>query len=477
MSYRDLREFLARLEAEGELARVKARVGLEYEVGAVCRKVLDARGPALLFERPGDSAFPLATDLLATRRRVALALETEPSKLISEWIKRTAQPLRPTIVSTGPCKENILKGDEVDLFRFPIPVWNAMDGGPFITLGIHISRDPETGEYNAAVYRNHVHDHRTMGILAAPYRHISQQRAKALARGEPFPVAVVIGVDPSVVLAAVSTLPLGTDELSLAGALRGDPLELVLCETIPLYVPAHAEIVLEGEIPPETIHDEGPFGEFTGYYGVEGWRPVIQIKAITHRHGAIHRASYEGKPPQETNVLAAVCGEGEIVRNVSLPGIQALHVTEGGCGAFNAVVSVQKRFEGYGKMVGMAVMGTWAGWAVKNLIVVDEDIDPYNWTEVEWALATRVQPHRDVEIIKESTGVSLDPSLPLDDRLSGRPLTSKMIIDATRHDAKEFEVVCGPHKEAAEKVAREWAKYGVSLPYERSDCRTKGDIT
>ncbi|MDP2936726.1 MAG: UbiD family decarboxylase [Dehalococcoidia bacterium] len=464
MAYRDLRAFLHRLEAEGELARVKAGVALEYEVGAICRKTLDARGPALLFEKAGDSAFPLATDLLASRRRMALALETEPSELIREWGVRTAQPIHPTIVSTGPCKENILKGDDVDLFRFPIPVWNALDGGPFITLAIHISKDPETGEYNAAVYRSHVHDRRTLGIAAAPYRHISQHRAKALARGEPFPVAIVLGVDPSILISSVSPFPFGVDELAMAGALREEPLELVACETIPLYVPAHAEIVLECEMPPDVLHDEGPFGEFTGYYGIENRRPVLQIKAITHRHGAIHQASYEGKPPQETNVLQAVSIEGEILKYVSLPGIKAINVTEGGCGAFNAVVSIQKRFEGYGKMMGMAVLGTWGGRLMKNVTVVDEDIDPYNPTEVEWALATRVQPHRDVEIIKEVTGIHLDPSLPLHERLTGHSRTSKMIIDATRHDAKEFEIVCSPEKGAVEKVEREWAKYGIRLP-------------
>ncbi len=464
MPYRDLRQFLARLENEGELARVRTRVDLEYEVGALCRKVLDARGPALLFEKAGDCAFPLTTDLLATRKRMALALETEPSRLMEEWIDRTAHPIRPTIVSTGPCKENVVMGDDVDLFRFPIPVWNALDGGPFITLAIHISQDSETGEYNAAVYRSHVHDRRTLGIAAAPYRHISQHRAKALARGEPFPVAIVLGVDPSILIASVAPFAFGVDELAMAGALRGEPLEMVRCETIPLYVPAHAEIVLEGEMPPDVLHKEGPFGEFTGYYGIDNQRPVIRIKAITYRNGAIHQASYEGRPPQETNMLQAISIEGETLKTVSLPGIRGINITEGGCGAFNAVVSVQKRFEGYGKMVAMAVLGTWSGRFMKTVIVVDEDIDPYNWTEVEWALATRVQPHRDVEIIKEVTGIHLDPSLPLHERLTGHSRTSKMIIDATRYDAKEFETVCSPEKGAVEKVEREWARYGITLP-------------
>ena len=463
MAYQNLREFISRLEAEGELARVKTQVDLKYEVGAICRKVLDARGPALFFERAGDSAFPLATDLLGSRRRLALALETEPSKVVADIMERTDHPKRPTVVSTGPCKENVLKGDEVDLFRFPMPVWNALDGGPYVTLPIHITRDPETGEYNAAVYRCQVHDRRTLGILAGPYRHISQHRAKALARGEPFPVAIAIGVDPSLLMAATTPYNIGVDELAMAGALRGEPLELVPCETIPLLAPAQAEIVLEGEIPPDVLQEEGPFGEFTGYYGPANQRPVIRIKAITHRNGAIHQASYEGRPPQETNVMAVVSKEAEITKQVSLPGIRAIHVTEGGCAAFTAVVSIRKNFEGYGKMAGHAVLGSWAARLIKLVIVVDDDIDPYNWTEVEWALATRVQPHRDVEIVQETLGTVLDPSVRLADRLSGAARTSKMIIDATRYDAKEFEQVCSPQKEAVEKMKRDWSKYGITL--------------
>lgn len=463
MPYRDLREFLSRLEAEGELARVKVQVGLEYEVGAICRKVLDGRGPALLFEDPGGSAHSLATDLLATRRRVALALETDPSKLTQEWIARTAHPLRPTIVSTGPCKENILKGDGVDLFRFPIPIWNALDAAPFITLGIHISRDPATGEYNAAVYRSQVHDRCTLGVTAAPFRHLAQHRASALARKESFPLAIAIGVDPSILIASVAPFPFGVDELAMAGALRGEPIELVECETVPLHVPAHAEIILEGEIPSDVLREEGPFGEFTGYYGVATPKPVFQIRAITYRDGAVHQASYEGRPPQETNILQAISIEGEMIKSISLPGIRAVHITEGGCGGFNAVVSIQKRFEGYGKMVAMAALGTWGGRLIKTIIVVDEDIDPHNWTEVEWALATRVQPHRDVEIIRDVLGIVLDPSLPLVERVTGHSRTSKMIIDATKHDAQEFETVCSPEGEAVEKVARDWAKYGIPL--------------
>ncbi len=461
MPYKDLRAFLARLEQEGHLARVQVEVDTRFEVGAICRKVLNAFGPALLFERPKGHSIPLLTNALGTRERYALALETTTDKLHEEWVRRTAHPIPPIVVKNGPCKENILLGDDVDLSRLPIPVWNALDGGAYITFPCHISKDPETGERNCGMYRTMVHDRRTVGILAAPFRHIMLQRAKN--PDEPFPVAIALGLDPAIHIATVAPFPQGTDEMSMAGALRGEPVELTPCETIPLEVPAQAEVVLEGVIPPGVLREEGLFGEFTGYYGLHGPKPVIEIKAMTFRNNAIHQAVYEGRPPNEDSVMLSVPLESELVRLVPLPGLKRVHLGVGGCGAFNAVASIEKRFEGHGKMMGMAILGAWAGRQIKHLIIVDEDIDPSDPTQVEWALATRVQPHRDVEIIKETLGINLDPSLPKLERTTGHARTSKIIIDATRYDASEFEIPCLPQEEAAARVERDWDKYGITL--------------
>ena len=457
MAYRDLREFLNRLEAEGELTRVRAEVDLKYEIGAICRKVLDQRGPALFFENP-SSTIPLVANIVATRRRYAMALETTPEELHREWTERTGKPLPPVTVKDGPCKERIYKGGDVDLFRFPIPVWNGLDGGPYITFPCHISKDPDTGIRNAAMYRAQVHNRNTIGILGAPYRHIMQHARK---QSGPLPVAIALGCDPAIHIASVASFPFGTDELAMAGALRKEPVEVVPCETIPLEAPARAEIVLEGEIFLNEKQMEGYFGEFTGYYGLRIERPVIKIKAITHRNNPYYLASYEGKPPQETNYLMGIPTEAEIHRLVSIPGIKKVHVTDGGCGAFNCIVSIEKKFEGYGKMMAMAVMGTWGARFIKNLIIVDEDIDPFNWNDVEWALATRVQPDRDVEIIKAVTGVILDPSLSEHERATGHSRTSKMIIDATKYDADRFEIACLPKKDVLDRVMKEWEKYGI----------------
>lgn len=452
----DLRGFLATLREAGELATVSAPVALEQEVGAICFENLGRRGPGLLFERPGASPFSLAVDLLATRRRYALALGVKAEELSAEWNRRAREPLSPVIVEEGACQERVLTGGDIDLTKLPVPVWNKSDGGPFLTLSCHISRDPVTGVRNVGVYRNQVHDRDTLGILMEPYAHLRLQIAKA--PGKPFPVAIALGGDPVVLMTATAPIPFGIDELGIAGALRGKPLELVKCRTVPLEVPATAEIVIEGEILTNEAREEGPFGEFTGYYGgTRAPRPTIRVKAITHRERPILHGTYEGKPPSGSAMLVAVPREAELMRQIALPGVKQVHMSPGGGGAFHAVVSVEKPYEGFGKHVGLAVLGATAGRSVKRVIIVDADVDPFDPVAVEWAIATRVQAHRNIDIIKEMPGVILDPSMP--NRLPR--LTSKMIIDATRYDAKEFPAVCLPTREAMEKAEREWVRYGV----------------
>lgn len=457
----DLRSYLALLEAEGELARVRVPVSLNQEVGAICLRNLRNGGPGLLFERPGSSDIPLAVDLLASRRRYGLALGVEPGELAAEWNRRASHPLPPIIVEKGACQENVRLGDSVDLTQLPVPIWNEHDGGPYLTLSCHITKDPVTGVRNVGLYRNQLHDRDTLGILAGQYTHLGLQQRKA--PGRPFPVAIVIGADPAVLMTAPSPIPFGSDELAVAGALRGKALELVPCRTIPLEVPTSAEIVIEGEILPDTLLEEGPFGEFTGYYGgLRMPRPVIRVKAITHRDNPILQATYEGRQPNESGFLTAVPREAELMRQIALPGVKKVHVTVPAGGSLHAVISVEKSYEGFGKYVGLAALGTQPGRYLKQVIVVDADVDPFDPVAVEWAIATRVQAHRNVEILKEVTGIFLDPSLPREEQV-GPARTSKMIIDATRYDAKSFPPVCLPASEAMEKVEREWERYGIRL--------------
>lgn len=455
----DLRSYLEVLEEAGELARVSTPVALNQEVGAICFRNLQKQGPGLLFERPGGSDIPLAVDLLGSRRRYALALGTEPELLATEWNRRVARLLPPVVVARGACQEHVLQGGDIDLTRLPAPIWNALDGGPYLTLSCHITRDPTTGVGNVGLYRNQVHGPATLGILAAPYTHLSLQRRSV--PNEPFPVALALGPDPVVVMAATAPLPFGTDELAVAGALRERPLEVVRCVSVPLEVPASAEIVIEGYIMPNTLVDEGPFGEFTGFYGgPREPRPIIDVRAVTHRDRPFLQATYEGRPPHESAILTGVPREAELIRQIQLPGIKRVHVTTAGGGALHAIIAVDKPYEGFGKAVGMAVLGTHPGRFVKQVIVVDDDIDPFDATAVEWAIATRVQPHRDVEILQAIPGIILDPSLPESEQhATGR--TSKMIVDATRYDARSFAPVCLPAPDMVERVDRDWEKYGI----------------
>jgi UbiD family decarboxylase len=464
MAYADLREFLKRLEAEGELSRVSAEVDLEHELGAVCYHSTSMGGPALLFERLRGHDLPVAANLLGTRSRMALALDADPENLIDEWRARVKRGIPPVSVSEGPCQENVLTGDDVDLTgTLPIPVFNDLDAGPYITAGCHVSVGDDVATRNVGVYRNQVHGPRTLGISAPPYRHLRLHQEEFAKQGRALPVAIAIGADPTLFLAAISSVPQGVDELAVAGALRGEPVELVPCVTIPIEVPAHAEIVLECEMPVGGLRDEGPYGEFTGYYASVKPRPLLEVKAITYRNDAVHHAVYIGKPPNESSFINHIMNSATIAEQVTLPGLRALHMTEGGSGFFTAVASIDKPFEGYAKMMALAILGAWPARPIKQLIIVDSDIDPYNPVEVDWAIASRVQPDRDVEILSGLTGAVLDPSLPEHERTSGSARTSKIIIDATRYDASRYKPAVFPRPNVYEQVVENWDRYGIKL--------------
>jgi 2,5-furandicarboxylate decarboxylase 1 len=461
-AYDGLRQFLELLEQDGDLARVTAPVALDQELAAVCVYNLRATGPALLFERPGDHNMPVLTNLLSTRRRYARAMDCGLHEVHQRWNAAAANPLPPVLVDrAAPCQEVVLTGDDVDVTGLPAPRWNALDGGRYLTLSLHVSRDPRTGTRNVGVYRNQVHDKDTLGLLAGPFAHIMLQRRHD--PDGPFPVALVMGPDPRLVMAASTPLPFGVDEMAMAGALRGKPLELVRCKTVPLEVPADAELVIEGEVRPAPgdRREEGPFGEYTGHYaGPRSPRPTIHVTAITRRHDAILNLAYQGAPPHETEVLTAVGKEAELLRSVTLPGVKSVYLTAAGCGALHLVVSVEKLYEGYGKMVGMAFLSTPASRSIKRVVVVDDDIDPFDSLAVEWAIATRVQAHRDVEILTEMPSTSIDPSLPAAEQ-TRTARGSKMIIDATRYDARNYPAICLPADEAMARVEHEWDRYGI----------------
>ena len=446
MGFTGLREFIDLLDREGELARVRVPVDLDQELGAVCVTSLRGRGPALLFERPGGKDMPIFINALASRKRYALAMQCDQQDVHREWNRRVSRPLPPVPVDSGPCQEVILQGDDINILDLPAPRLNNLDGGAFLTLCCHHTRDPVAGFRNVGIYRNQVHGPRTLGILSGPYTNFMLQHRKAPA--EPFPIAIAIGVDPRLVMAASCPFPFGVDELAMAGALRGQPFEVVNCKTVPLQVPADAELVLEGFLKPDEKQEEGPFGEFTGHYGgLKMPRPTIHLTALTRRKSPILHLAYQGAPPHETDVLTAVGKESEILRNITLAGRQIgpshrgrLRRFSRGGGHRQALRGLRQ--DGWVGNIRLAARGRH----IKQVTVVDDDVDPFDPAAVEWAVATRVQPHRDIEIMSGLTGIFLDPSLPKEEQ-EGPARTSKILIDATRYDAKDFARVCLPARD------------------------------
>lgn len=476
MPFRDLREFIERLRSEGELAEIPAEVDWRYETGGIVRKNLDLKGPALLFKNIKDYSTSLFTCGVSTYARVSLALDLPPheplERIISEFRKRIKKPIKPQKAMTGPCKENILAGDKVDLLRFPVPLWQTGDGGRYIgTWHGVITKDPETGWTNAGMYRIMIHDERTLGILIARDQHIGLHYEKYRIMKRPMPMAIVIGVDPVLPLTFLTPFPANMSEYDYAGGLRGEALELVKCEMVDLEVPASAEIVIEGEIPPDERRMEGPFGEWTGHYGGKpGPRPVIHVQCTTHRNDPIFRGSLEGKPVNEdhicTSVALSALSHNFLEETLGISGIRGVHFPAPSGGWGMAIVSLNQRYPGHSRTAAHALLGCKMGAFLKNVILVDEDIDPFHLDEVWWAMFSRLQASSGVTILKRGKTAFMDPSqIP---ELQG--FGDTLIIEAVKPyewqprpewGNKRFPPTAYPSKEIMETVEKRWNELGI----------------
>ena len=469
MAYQDLRGFISSLEEEGLLRRVKEQVDWNLEVGAIMQKVFDARGPAILFENVKDSPHPLLSGAMCTYRRYALGVGSEGDlrSILSKALHAIDNPILPVRVERGSCQENVLTGKDIDLYRFPTPLWHELDGGRFIgTLGLVVTRDPDTGKRNVGIYRQQIIGKGETGLLATQQMGTMFQKYRAL--GEPMPIATAIGVAPEVLAAAVFHAPYGQDELAIAGGLCSAPVPLVKCRTVDLEVPATAEIVLEGivEVDASRWKDEGPFGEFPGYYGgVKMPRPVVRLTAVTHRNDPILQGTLEGMPPNESSTLRTVghtVGAWKNLLALGIPGVKEVHVTEMGCANFQVVVSMDRQY--YGGNARQVIQGLWAtNTNAKWVIVVDDDIDIFDQGQVEWALSTRVQPHRDVIITSDSEpGIELDPSIHPSKRAYPVSQSSRIGIDATmQYKGFEFPPKARQNDELMNKVEKKWLGKGL----------------
>jgi UbiD family decarboxylase len=432
----DFRDFLARLKAAGDLIEVEEELDLAYDLGALCRVLSDADGPAAMvrnFKGPRFRASALAVNLYGPRRRIAAAFGVSEEKLLAFVAERIRDRLPPERISShAPCQEVVLQGDEANLEEWPIPLWNIGDGGPYLTAGLSIARHPEFG-LNIAHHRGQIYGRREIGVCMAPDHHLRLATDEARTQGRRVEAAIVNGVRPSITIAAASDFAHGDYELNVAGALEGRPIQTVRCKTVDIEVPADSEIVIEGYYDGET-RQEGPFVEFTGYQTPIITSPVFKVTAITHRKAPIFHGVFAGKPPCETNTLWRELEEAEAFATLrrKFPMLKAVHRPPQIGRDFVGILQVDPKRRRAG-MVNTLLAATSAVMPrLKFVIAVDDDIDLYNLTEVMWAVATRCDPETDVQTIHQTMTSWLDPA-------SGG-LTGKMLIDATKKEGFRGEI-------------------------------------
>lgn len=418
---RTLRAWLRHLQATERLATARPGVSLQFELAAIAKRLDGVK--AVLFPRPGGHAMPVIAGLVGQRAWIAEALGVEQAALHGAYRRAAEQPLpwREVGRAEAPCQH--AERRELDVRKLlPIPVHNEHDSSPYITAGLVIARNPTTGVQNVSINRIQVNAPRRMATLMLP-RHLFAFYRDAEKRNEPLPVAVVIGVDPLTLLASQAIAPIDTDELEIAGALHGEPLRVVKCLTNDVRVPAHAEIVIEGHIPPGVREAEGPFGEFPRYYSPQEQREVIEIDCVTHRAEPLYHTIVPAG--MEHLLLGGIPREATILAHLqrSFPNITDVHLAAGGTCRYHLYVQLRKQREGEAKNVIMAAFG--AHYDVKQVIVVDTDVDVHDPEQVEWAVATRFQADRDLVVVSHALGSILDPS-------SDRGVSAKMGLDATR---------------------------------------------
>lgn len=495
MPYASLREFITKLEDEGRLHRVTHPVSTNLEMTEIQTRLLAEGGPAVLFENVVNehgekSDMPVLVNLFGTVERVAWGMDREPGELreVGETLAFLRQPeppagfkeamgmlpivktvmsMKPKTVSKAACQEVVLTGDDIDLAKLPIQTCWPGEPAPLITWPLVVTQGPDpkgdkTDGFNLGIYRMQVLDKNKTIMRWLKHRGGAQHHAKwKKDHSEPLPVAVVIGADPGTILAAVTPVPDTLSEYQFAGLLRGKKVELVDCKTIPLKVPAEAEIILEGHVSLEDYADEGPYGDHTGYYNSVERFPVFTISAITMRKKPIYLSTFTGRPPDEPSVL------GEALNEVFIPLIQQQfpEITDfwlppEGCSYRIAVISMKKAYPGHAKRV---MLGAWSYLRqfmyTKWLIVVDDDINARDWKDVMWAVSTKMDPARDITVIENTPIDYLDFASP------EPSLGSKIGLDATDKWEPETHREWGEEirmeQDVVDKVSDMWSDLGL----------------
>lgn len=477
MKYQDLRDFIAQLEAQGELKRIAQEVDPYLEMTEICDRTLRAGGPALLFENPRGYDMPVLANLFGTPKRVALGMgqqdvsalreigellaflkEPEPPKGMKDaWQKlpvfKQVMNMGPKTVRSAPWQHTVMEGDAVDLHRIPVQTCWPGDAGPLITWPLVITKGPEKERQNLGIYRQQViaKNRLIMRWLSHRGGALDFRDWQQAHPGEPFPVAVALGADPATILGAVTPVPDTLSEYAFAGLLRGSKTELVRAGLSELQIPASAEIVMEGFIYPDDMAPEGPFGDHTGYYNEVDHFPVFTVERVSYRRDAMYHSTYTGRPPDEPAVLGVALNEVFIpILKKQFPEIVDFYLPPEGCSYRLAVVTMKKQYPGHAKRV---MMGVWSFLRqfmyTKFVIVTDDDVNARDWQDVIWAMTTRMDPARDTTLVENTPIDYLDFASPV----SG--LGSKMGLDATNKWPGETQREWGqPITQDAEVVKR-----------------------
>ncbi|MEW6425041.1 MAG: phenylphosphate carboxylase subunit beta [Bacillota bacterium] len=471
---KNLRDWLSKCEAEGELKRVKVQVDWNLELSHVAKLNEEKKGPALLFENVKDYNMPVLTSAMTTEKRLAITLgmplDYSMCRMAREWVKLTTKGLiKPQLVDTGPVTEVVVEEQDVDLLRdFPVPMIYPKDGGRFIGTAVYlITRDLETGWVNLGTYRMMVHDRNHTGVQIIKGKHADMHFKQYQKACKLMPAAAVIGCDPLHFLVSSTLVAAQTDEYDVIGALRGEPVEVFKSDLTGLPLPAHAEIILEGFIDPNDLREEGPFGEYTGYYsgkkGEEWPKQVLQVKRILRRKEPVFWVTTVGKPITDTHMIQSLNRTATLwtdLETMRVPGIRSVFIPPQTAGRFWGIVSLKTMYPGHSIHAAMAAHASSTGhYGMKGVIVVDEDIPADDLDRVWWALSVRYDPGRSTEIIKRARSTPLDPALPI----TARDIGSKIILDATipyEWERKPEEIFLD--EEVARKVRARWSEYGLA---------------
>ncbi|GGW82615.1 4-hydroxy-3-polyprenylbenzoate decarboxylase [Alteromonas halophila] len=493
MKYNDLRDFIDKLEARGELKRISQPISTDLEITEIADRTLRAGGPALLFENPKGYDMPVLANLFGTPERVAMGMgqdsvsalrevgkllaylkEPEPPKGIKDlWDKlpvfKQVLNMPAKVLKKAPCQEVVLTGDDVDLTRLPIQRCWPGDAAPLITWGLTITRGPHKKRQNLGIYRQQL-----LGKNKLIMRWLSH-RGGALDfkewcethPGEPYPVSVALGADPATILGAVTPVPDTLSEYAFAGLLRGDKTEVVKSVSNDLQVPASAEIVLEGYIAQDETAPEGPYGDHTGYYNEVDEFPVLTVTHVTHRKNPIYHSTHTGRPPDEPAILGVALNEVFVpILQKQFPEIIDFYLPPEGCSYRMAVVTMKKQYPGHAKRV---MMGVWSFLRqfmyTKFVIVCDDDVNARDWNDVIWAITTRMDPARDTVMVENTPIDYLDFASPV----SG--LGSKMGLDATNKLPGETDREWGEpivmDSEVKQRVDDIWEELDIMGPASR----------